>query len=915
MTPPRSPWIIPLQLKNTHREIASLRVAGGKGANLIRLAQAGFPVPDGFILTTQAYQDFLSANSMDDRILTALPSDAAADLESLEEASRQIRSFFLAGKVPEELCAEIAAAYQRLGQPPVAVRSSATMEDLPGLSFAGQQETYLNVLGQEQLRQAIVECWSSLWTARAIGYRLANRVPQHELALAVVVQAMVESEVSGVLFTADPLTGLRTETVIDAAYGLGEALVSGQVEPDHYVVDNTAHQIRSRKFGSKGISLHSQAGGGLQKMQVDRTEKQALSDGQILELSKAGQRAAVLFETPQDIEWAYSKGDLSILQSRPITSLYPTPEGMPFEPLKVMLSFGAVQGMLDPMTPLGRYIMQTLFAAGSGVLGYHLSAETQQVLLSAGERLWINFTPLISNTVGRRISHAALGFVEPGVRQAIESLWTDPRLQPVRSGIRPGTLLHLARFFLPLGGNVFLNLLYPSRRRETILRKSEAVLVEIRKICAGLPEERHARLTGLAGLLSWYTTEKLPHLFVLYVSGVASGMASLNFVSMLAETLPGVTGDLALEVTRGLPYNPTTEMDLTLWSLAQAIRSDPVALAVFQSCSPLELAGQYLSGELTPTVQIRVSGFLERYGSRGFGEIDTGRPRWQEDPAHIFSILSSYLQIEDPEQAPDAVFARGARSALVASQELAARLSRTRFGWLKSRLARFFVSRLRELMGMRESPKFFAVRMMATLRFELLKIGDEFVKSGELDDQDDLFYLTFPEQTAFASGNPSPDGAQSWKRLISTRREAYRREMIRRQIPRLLLSDGRAFYTGMNAPAGSTASLIGSPVSPGAITGRVRIVLDPRQSGLLPGEIMVCPGTDPSWTPLFLTAAGLIMEVGGMMTHGAVVAREYGIPAVVGVDRATTRLQTGQTISMDGSSGEIRIIDKDFNRE
>jgi pyruvate,water dikinase len=903
--------MIPLTRESSQSEAANLQFAGGKGANLIRLAQAGFPVPGGFLLTTRAYQDFVSANSIDDRIPAVLPLKANADIESLELASQQIRSFFSTGKMPDELAAEIAAAYQSLDQPSVAVRSSATVEDLPGLSFAGQQETYLNVRSQEQLRQAVVDCWSSLWTARAIGYRLANRVPQDGLALAVVIQTMVESEVSGVLFTADPLTGLRTKTVIDAAYGLGEALVSGQVEPDHYIVDNVAHQIRSKGLGRKAISLHAQAGGGLQRVQVDRIESQALSDEQILALVEVGQKAAALFETPQDIEWAYSKGNLYILQSRPITSLYPTPAGMPVDPLKVMVSFGAIQGMLDPMTPLGRYVIQTLFVTGAGIMSYHVTPDTQQVLMTAGERLWINITPLIRNTVGRRISHAALGFVEPGVRQAIEPLWQDPRLQPERNGIRPGTLLHLARLLVPLAGNLLLNLLSPARRREMILQESEGILVEIRQTCAGLPQERHARLLGLAGLLSWYATKRMPHLFIRYVSGVASGMACLNYVSRLAETLPGGSGDLALEVTRGLPYNPTTEMDLALWSIAQAIRRDPVALVAFQTLSPLELADQFLSGELPPTAQSQIDGFMERYGGRGLGEIDTGRPRWREDPTHIFSILSGYLQIEDPDQTPDAVFARGARSALAVSQDIASRLHHTRFGWLKSRLARFFTHRLRELMGMRESPKFFMVRLMAALRFELLKVGDEFVQSGELDSRDDLFYLTFPEQAAFASGKIPPDGEEGWKSLIDSRREAYSRELLRRQIPRLLLSDGRAFYTGLSAPAGSTALLTGSPVSPGLVTGLVRIVLDPRQSGLLPGEILVCPGTDPSWTPLFLTAAGLIMEVGGMMTHGAVVAREYGIPAVVGVDRATTRLMNGQLISLNGSTGEITVKEKE----
>ena len=290
--------------------------------------------------------------------------------------------------------------------------------------------------------------------------------------------------------------------------------------------------------------------------------------------------------------------------------------------------------------------------------------------------------------------------------------------------------------------------------------------------------------------------------------------------------------------------------------------------------------------------------------ARGLGEIDMGRIRWQEDPTHVFEALGGYLQIEDRDRAPDVVFARGAGSADAAVEQLAGGLRKTRYGWVKAHLARFAASRVRELMGIRESPKFFAVRLMGLLRQDLLKIGEEFVQNGELETAEDLFYLNNRELSLFASGN-LPD----YRGLVTRRRAVYQRELLRRQIPRLLLSDGRAFYEGMNTTQVDGTSLNGSPVSPGMVEGNVRVVLDPRSANLLPGEILVCPGTDPSWTPLFLTAGGLVMEVGGMMTHGAVVAREYGIPAIVGVNQATHCLKTGQRIRMDGSSGVITLVE------
>lgn len=299
-----------------------------------------------------------------------------------------------------------------------------------------------------------------------------------------------------------------------------------------------------------------------------------------------------------------------------------------------------------------------------------------------------------------------------------------------------------------------------------------------------------------------------------------------------------------------------------------------------------------------------VSQFLDRYGGRGLGEIDLGRARWAEDPAHVFEMLGSFLQIESKAQAPDVVFARGIESSQQAVAQLAAAVRSLPRGWLKARLLRFFTGRARQLMGLRESPKFFAVRLFWIIHRELLKTGQEFVEAGELGSPDDVFYLTFTELKAFAARQE-----KDWCGLIAARREAYQREFSRRQIPRLLLSDGRAFYEGLAEPDDSENTINGSPVSPGSAEGRVRVVLDPRKAGLLPGEILVCPGTDPSWTPLFLSASGLVMEVGGMMTHGAVVAREYGIPAIVSVDRATTRLQTGQRIHMNGSTGKIVIME------
>ena len=877
-----------------------LERAGGKGANLARLAQAGFPVPPGFVVVTATYREFLAQHDLAALIRTQLEGLAAGDLAALEAASQAIRSAFRDQALPPELAQEIGAAYRQLGSPPVAVRSSATAEDLPDLSFAGQQDTYLNVMGEEALLQAVVNCWSSLWTARAIGYRSRNRLEQTDLALAVVVQEMVLSEVSGVLFTANPLSGLRVETVIDASFGLGEALVSGQVEPDHYVVRRnrvvSQAQIVNKQLGSKG-----QQEDGDWKPKV-----QALPDEAILELERLGQQVQELYDFPQDIEFAWAGGRFYLLQARPITSLYPLVEGMPEHPLKLMFSFGAVQGLLDPITPLGRDTLMSVLSGGARLFVPETNYHNQAVMYAAGERLWVNFSGAMSNSLGRKVAAVGLAYIEPSVKQAINSLADEPELAaPGRP--RLGTLWTIARVLLPFVGRALGFLANPDKQRRRLFTHYEGFITDYRKNCQALRQapnlDAGGRLRERRKLLlraSEYFYEGVPR----FVPAIMGGMMSLNLLQHLsgAPAQGGAFAPEVLQATRGVPHNVTTEMDLALWQVAQAIRHDPAGGEHFANTPPAELARQCLAEELPPAAQQALAGFLGRYGGRGIGEIDLGQPRWADDPTHLMQVLSSYLAIENPEAAPDVVFSRGALAAEEAVQRLVEMAHSTPGGALKSRLLRFAAGRARALIGLRESPKFFAIRMMQLIRAEMLAAGQEYTALGALNQADDIFFFHIDELEELADG-----AERDWQALVAERRSLRQREMLRRQTPRLLLSDGRAIYEGLGAQSGEDG-LSGSPVSPGVVEGRVHVVFDPRGVSLEPGEILVCPGTDPAWTPLFLAAGGLIMEVGGMMTHGSVVAREYGIPAVVGVHQATTRLQTGQRVRMDGSSGLIVMI-------
>ncbi len=904
-----APFLLPLD-----SPAATLAVAGGKAANLARLFRAGFPVPGGFIITTAAYEAFVAANELEPAIQTALATCVADDPAALEAASATIRSRFVAATLPAKLSAALRAAYLNLeiASVAVAVRSSATAEDLPGFSFAGQQDTFLNVVGEEELLRAVVDCWSSLWTGRAIGYRSRNGISHNNIGLAVVVQAMIQSEAAGVLFTANPVTGKRTESVIDATLGLGEALVAGQVEPDHYVVD-AAGQIASKTLGAKALAVRGQAGGGTVAQAEDAATCQAVPDAAIVELAGLGRQVEALLGAEQDIEWAWADGKVWLLQARPITSLYPLPPAASVAPsLRVYFSFGALQGFLTPITPLGRDMLYDAIAAviaqftrpGAG-------APHTAPLHTAGERLFIDLTTAMRHSQFRRLTRAIPPVVEPGSAAVLVPLWDDPALAADGRRLSFTTMRRLIPLLLPVARRFAANLLSPDRGRQRVQQRIEEVLAAFtahaqaadvsQKSLATTYPENGAHLARVLTLFDQMVTD-LPGMILPYLLPVfAPGMATLNLLDHLAATTPGGS-DTALEITRGMPHNVTTEMDLALWQTAQTIRRDPAAAAAFTGTDAAALAADCLAGRLPPTAQAAIGDFLARYGMRGVGEIDIGRPRWREDPAPVLQAVSSYLRINDPDRAPDAVFRRGAAASQAALARLTADLRRTRGGWLKARLARWAARRVRALAGLRETPKFTIIRFFGILRQGLLACGQELAAAGLLTQADDIFFLRMAELRTLAVQPSSTD----WRGLVAERRATFALEERRKQVPRILLSDGRAFYEGVGGPAAD--GLVGSPVSPGMVEGPVRVVLDPRGAQLAPGDILVCPGTDPSWTPLFLAAGGLVMEVGGLMTHGAVVAREYGIPAVVGVSHATTRLVTGQRVRVDGSTGQIVIL-------
>ncbi|MBF8190465.1 phosphoenolpyruvate synthase [Nonomuraea sp. K274] len=841
-----------------------LAEVGGKAANLGELTRAGLPVPPGWVLTTEAYR----------QVAAGLETDG----EGLAERARR---HLLQAPVPAAVHETIVKSYAALGDDvPVAVRSSATAEDLPFASFAGQQETYLNVVGAEAVVDAVRRCWASLWTDRAVAYRESNGIGHAAVRLAVVVQVMVDAAVAGVMFTANPVTGRRREIVIDAAPGLGEAVVSGAVNPDRFIV--YGEEILERHPGDKHLTIRPLPGGGTERAETAQ-EGFCLTDDRVRALAALGRRVEDHYGAPQDTEWAVGQdGTLWLTQARPITTLYPLPERT--RPgLRVYFSLNVAQGVMGPLTPMGLSGFRLISAGAAGLFGYGPAdrRDGAPIMAVSGQRVWFDITTAVRSRVGRVVLPRMMSLGEARSVSVLERLAEDPRLSVVHTSRRPvvrGVVRFARRLHAP--SRALLALTRPDRALAYAARVGAVLDKRLEVPASATPAQRldHAERV-LAG-----TFPAIVSIMPIVLTGYG--------LFGLASKLSGVPLNDMQDVLRSVPHNPTTEMDLELWQLATRIEPEP-----FKECPVAELVRRYQAGELPPVAQREITAFLATYGHRGVAEIDLGLPRWSEDPAHILGVLANYLRMDGAADiVPSALFAKGADRAREAVAHVVSE-ARRRGRW-RGAVARFGLRRTRKFAGLRELPKFYAVKTLASVRQSLLAVGDHLVGIGVLDSAHDVFFLGLREARAALGGG-------DLREVVAGRRAAYELESRRRHVPRVLLSDGTE-PEALATPAADGA-LTGTAASAGTVTGVARVVLDPVGAHLEPGEILVCPSTDPGWTPLFLTAGALVMEMGGAMSHGAVVAREYGIPAVVGVPDATHRITTGMEITVNGAAGTITL--------
>src|SRR5881409_1704061 len=740
---------------------ADLPEAGGKGANLGELRRASFPVPDGFVITTAAY---------------ALAAEAAG-VTGETPATARVR--LAASPVPAGIADAVREAYRALGAPAVAVRSSATAEDLPDASFAGQQDTILSVTGEGAVLDAVRTCWASLWNDRAVAYRQTHDVPARGLRLAVVVQRMVEAQSAGVLFTADPITGRRKRAAIEAVRGLGEQLVSGSVNPDHFVVNTRSGAVLERRGD-------------------------ILTDAQLRELAALGARIEDHFGRPQDVEWAIDRaGKLWIVQSRDITTLYPIPPTAPDDEndLRVYFSANVAQGVFDPFTPMGLQTFRLLSSAFATAIGRPVRdpAVGASLYAESGMRVFIDLTPILRDPFGRELPPRVMSVMEFRSKAIFENLLKDPRLRPRGSASRSRFRVLAAVLHTGAPQTAVRAMLRPDATRKRILAEMDQGIAEVR-----IPETSAERLDAYEDLILKFPPRFFPRMIGAVVPGVLSYALANRVLGGRARP------DELQTVLRGLPHNPTTEMDLELWRIARDARDDAASRGALAERAPAELADDYRAGRLPPLLQRELAAFLARYGHRAIAEIDLGLHRWSEDPAHLLGAIANYQRLEAAAVAPDAQFARGAREADAAIETLVSRVHGPRRA-----ITRFLLRRVRALSGLREQPKFQLMRVFALGHALIEPVGAELATRGLLEEGRDVFFLDLPEARRALAGEDLREG-------VARRRAEYRREQARRHIPRVLLSDGTDAEAAL-APAVVEGAIRGTPASPGVAQGTAHV--------------------------------------------------------------------------------------------
>ena len=856
-------------------EKTQLSLVGGKGLHLGELSKMkGIHVPEGFCVTTVGFQKAIEPNETYHALLNRLTMLKAEDRAPIGEISRKIRQILMDVEIPSDVVKAVSEYLSRFGEEHAyAVRSSATAEDLPHASFAGQQDTYLNIIGKDAILQHISKCWASLFTDRAVIYRMQNGFDHSQVYLSVIVQRMVFPQASGILFTADPITSSRKLLSIDASFGLGEALVSGLVSADCYKVRDG--EIVEKRIATKQLAIYGRKEGGTETRQIDpdRQKAQTLTEQQVLQLARIGRQIEAYFSQPQDIEWCLADDTFYIVQSRPVTTLYPIPEANDQE-YHVYLSVGHQQMMTDPIKPLG--------------LSFFLLV-TPAPMRKAGGRLFVDVTHQIASPASRSILLNAMGQHDPLMKDALTNIIERgdfikslPNDQPAPSPSRSNT-----------------DKPAPIENDPTIvsdlIKRSQASIEELKQ---------NIQTKSGSDLFDFIREDIQQQLKKILFDPQSSAlfMSAINATSWINEKMNEWLGEknAADTLSQSVPNNITSEMGLALLDVADVIRPYPEVIDFLQHVQDDHFLDELVKFEGGQEARDAIYDFLSKYGMRCAGEIDVTRTRWSEKPTTLVPMILGNIKNFEP-QAGHRKFEQGRREALEKEQELIDRLKQLPDGEQKAEETKRMIDLIRNFIGYREYPKYGMVNRYFIYKLALLKEAERLVQTGVIHDKEDIYYLTFEELHEVVRTN------QLDAQIINKRKEDYK-FYEKLTPPRVITSDGEIItgtYKREHVPANA---IVGLPVSSGVIEGRARVIFNMEDADLEEGDILVTSFTDPGWTPLFVSIKGLVTEVGGLMTHGAVIAREYGLPAVVGVEHATKLIKDGQRIRVHGTEGYIEIL-------
>ncbi|MED1511357.1 phosphoenolpyruvate synthase [Bacillus proteolyticus] len=857
-------------------EKTQLSLVGGKGLNLGELSNMqGIQVPEGFCVTTVGYEKAIEQNEAFQTLLNQLAVLKTEDRDQIGEISKKIREAIMSVEIPVDVVETVAHYLSRFGnEHAYAVRSSATAEDLPYASFAGQQDTYLNIIGKEEILQHVRKCWASLFTERAVIYRMQNGFEHNQVSICVVVQKMVFPQASGILFTADPITSNRKVLSIDASFGLGEALVSGLVSADNYKVKEG--EITGKMIATKKLAIYALKEGGTETKQIETVQQklQTLPEQQILQLARIGRKIEAYFDCPQDIEWCLVGDTFYIVQSRPITTLYPIPEANDQEN-HVYVSVGHQQMMTDPLKPLGMSLFQLTSFGPRFQAGGRLFVDVAQRLASPASR------ELLLNTIGNSeplIKDALMTVIE---RDDFIKLLPDDEKEK-----NPGKSM-------------------PPTSAQPQIENDPAIVTDLVKNSqASIEELKQNMQTKSESDVLDFILKDIQQLkkILFHPQSMAVIMAGMNASSWINEKMEQWLSEknVADTLSQSVQNNITSEMGLALLDVADVIRPYPEVIEYLQHIeddSFLDELVKFKGGEKARDV---ICAFLNKYGMRCSGEIDITKTRWSEKPTTIIPMILN--NIRDFEiGASKRKFEEGLQEALKKEEELLERLQHLPDGKQKVEETKRMIRNIRNFIGYREYPKYGMINRYFIYKQAILKEAEQLVQNSVINEREDIYYLTFEELHEVVRTNKLD------YEVINKRKNEYKL-YEKLTPPRVITSDGEIItgkYKRENLPV---EAIVGLPVSSGVIEGRARVILNMEDANLEDGDILVTAFTDPGWTPLFVSIKGLVTEVGGLMTHGAVIAREYGLPAVVGVENATKLIKEGQRIRVHGTEGYIEIL-------